>query len=155
MRICTVPFLSVLALLSMCAPKPGFGQQHAPSARMIPAVSVFISGDYFAPDFQNVDAVYSSIQKNYNLPSGRAFKDYYTIMGGIIISPVEQQSVQLEAGGSLYKSQLGNSLGQTGSINFLQMYYFGGTYSVNFPIKPVSLFIGAGPGYICLNTERT
>lgn len=150
-----VAVLSLLVASVLCLSQTGRAQQTAAPARMIPAVSVFVSGDYFSPNFRDLNSVYGAIEKNYYLPAGSDFKDYYSIEGGLEISPVEQQSIRLELGLSLFRSQLGNSLKQTKSINFLQMYYLGGTYLVNFPVSPFSFFIGAGPGYLWLNTERT
>ncbi|MCL4510259.1 MAG: hypothetical protein M1470_04240 [Bacteroidetes bacterium] len=142
--------LSLLFMLLLCPPQIAHAQR-----RVIPAVSVFVSGDYFAPKFDDVDAVYNTIEKNYFLPSGKDFKDYYSVMGGVRFSPVEQQWIQAELGASLFKSQVGNSIRQTQSINFLQMYYAGGTYAVNLLVGRVSFFIGAGLGYVWLNTQRT
>lgn len=151
----TVAVLSLLTVCLVCLPPSVHAQQQEAAPRMIPAVSVFISGDYFSPNFRDINAVYDAIEKNYYLPAGNSFKDYYSIMGGVRISPVEEQSIRLELGLSLFRSQLGNSLAQTRSINFVQMYYFGGTYMVNFPVSPISFFVGVGPGYVWLNTERT
>ncbi len=144
---------SLFGLFLLCW--PGTGRAQEAPRRMIPAVSAFISADYFAPTFGDVDAAYAVIEKNYFLPAGTDFKTYYSVMGGVRFSPVEQQSVQAELGASLFKSQLGNSIRQTGSINYMQLYYLGGTYLVNFPVQRVSFFIGAGPGYMWLNTQRT
>lgn len=150
-----VTALSLSILFTLFSPPSSRAQQHEAAQRMIPAVSIFVSGDYFAPNFRDVNAVYNTIGNNYYLPAGKDFKDYYSIMGGVRISPVEQQSVQLELGVSLFRSMLGNTLRQTQSINYLQMYYLGGTYLVNFPVAPFAFFAGAGPGWIWLNTERT
>ena len=144
---------SLFSLFLLCS--PGTGRAQEAPRRMIPAVSAFISADYFAPKFGDVDAAYAAIEKNYFLPAGNDFRSYYSVMGGVRFSPVQQQSLQAELGVSLYKSQLGNSIRQTGSINFMQLYYLGGTYLVNFPVQRVSFFIGAGPGYMWLNTQRT
>lgn len=144
-------FVSVVILL----PQFSRAQDKEAPRRMIPAVSFFISGDYFSPNFGDVDAAYGTLGQVYTLPEGKDFKDYYTVTGGIKISPVEQQTVRLELGASLYKSQLGNAPYTAQSINFLQMYYGGATYLVNIPTGRASFFLGAGPGYVRLNTQRT
>jgi hypothetical protein len=145
--------ISLFSLFLLCSPWTGRAQE-APR-RMIPAVSAFISADYFAPKFGDVNAAYAAIEKSYFLPAGSDFKSYYSLMGGVRFSPVEQQTLQAELGASLFKSQLGNSIRQAGSINFMQVYYVGGTYLINFPVQRVSFFLGAGPGYMWLNTQRT
>ncbi len=146
---------SFLILFLLSVTQIVHAQQTVTPTRMIPAVSFFISGDYFAPKFDDVNAVYRAIEKNYFLPAGNDFKNYYDVTGGIRFSPIERQTIQLELATSLYKSPLGNSLQQVQSKNFLQMYYTGGTYLVNFPVGHISLFVGAGFGYMWLNTQRT
>lgn len=147
--------LFFLFVLLLCPPQLTQAQQKEMPQRSIPSYSFFISGDYFSPKFTDVNAVYKTIEKNYFLPAGSDFKNYYSLMGGIKFSPVEQQSIQAELGASLYKSQLGNSIGQAQSRNFLQMYYAGGTYLINIPVKRISFFVGPGLGYVWLNTQRT
>jgi len=144
-------FVSALVLL----PQFCRAQEKETARRVIPAVSFYVSGDYFSPNFKDVNAVYGTLGQVYSLPDGKDFKDYYTLNGGLKISPVEQQTIRLEASVSLYKSQLGTPIYNTKSINFLQMYYGGATYLVNFPFGRTAFFIGAGPGYVRLNTQRT
>lgn len=134
---------------------PVWAQQKEPPPRLIPTVSFFIEGNYFAPKLDDVNAVYTAIEKNYYLPAGNDFKNYYSIAGGIKFSPVEQQTIQAELGVSLYKSPLSTSSNKTQFTNFLQMYYVGGTYFINFPFNRFSLFIGPGLGYVRLNSQRT
>jgi hypothetical protein len=147
--------VALLVLSFVFLPQAGNAQEQTTARRFIPAVSVFVSGDYFAPNFGDVNAAYSALESNYMLPGGNGFKNYYSVTGGISFSPVEQQSIQAELGTSLFRSGLENSARQGQSVNFLQMYYAGGTYLVNLPVRPMSFFIGAGLGYVWLKTQRT
>ncbi|MDE3057396.1 MAG: hypothetical protein KGJ59_05520 [Bacteroidota bacterium] len=144
----SLPILSIFFLSNAL-----WAQQKEPPPRLISAVSFFVSANYFSPKLDDVNAVYSTIEKNYYLPAGTDFKNYYSVSGGIKISPVEQQTLQAEVGISLYKTPLGSS--DNSSKNFLQLFYTGGTYLINFPLNRLSFFAGAGAGYIRLNTERT
>jgi hypothetical protein len=147
--------ISIL-FLSLCfLPQILSAQQKETPPRVIPAVSFFISGNYFSPKLDDINAVYTTIEKNYYLPAGKDFKSYYSVTGGFKFSPVEQQTIRAEFGVSLYKSPLSSSGSETQSTNFLQMYYAGGTYLVNFPFNRLSFFVGPGLGYLRLNTQRT
>ncbi len=150
-----VAVFSVL-FLSLCfLPQILPAQQKETPPRVIPAVSFFISGNYFAPKLDDINAVYTTIEKNYFLPAGKDFKSYYSVAGGIKFSPVEQQTIRAEFGASMYKSPLGTSSSKTQSTSFLQMYYAGGTYLINFPFNRLSFFVGPGLGYLRINTQRT
>lgn len=147
-----------LLLLFLFMIQPGYGQQKqslSTGGKTIPAVSLFVSCDYFSPEFDGVDAVFRTIEKNYVLPSGRDFKDYYNVLAGIRFAPVSQQSVQIEFGGSMFKSKSNGLLGENRSASFLQMRYAGGTYLVSIPVGPISSFLGAGLGYVWLDAQRS
>ena len=130
-------------------------KQALPNAKTIPAVSLFASCDYFSPGFGDVDAAFRTIEKNYVLPSGSNFKDYYNVLAGIRFTPVPQQSVQLELGGSAFRSATSGSLGGNRTASFIQMGYLGATYLVNLPVGPVNCFIGAGLGWVWLSAQRS
>ncbi|MGO9481871.1 MAG: hypothetical protein ACLP05_08840, partial [Candidatus Kryptoniota bacterium] len=143
-------------LFLLCLPQIVQAQQKEMSQKPVPSVSFFLSGDYYSPNFRDVNAVYNTIEKNYYLPAGGDFKDYYSVMGGIKFALPEEQALQAEFSASLYKSELGNSIGQIQSRNFLQIYYLGGTYLYNIPAgRVVSFFLGAGLGNVWLNTQRS
>jgi hypothetical protein len=149
-----------LFLLFLFMIQPSYGQQKqglSAGGQAIPAVSLFVSGDYFSPGFEEVNAVFRTIEKNYLLPSGRDFKDYYNVLVGIRFTPVPQQSVQIEFGGSIFRSRSNGLLGEDRSASSIQMSYVGGTYLLNFPLAvvPVSFFVGGGLGYVWLNAQRS
>ncbi len=112
-------------------------------------LTLFVAGDYFGQKFSDVNAIYQSIEKNYSLPAGNDFKNYYFVMAGVRYTPSSGQSIQGEFGGSVWKAEKG------GSANFLQMYYTGGSYIVSVPVSMASIYGGGGLGYIWLNTQRT
>ncbi len=118
-------------------------------------ISLIIGGYYFNPNLDEINEVYRTIEHNYSLPGGNDFKNYYTIIAGISFKPVPQQSIQLEVGGSVYRTSPSGSQGENRCANFLSMYYIGGTYLIHIPIGRVEGFIGGGPGYVWLNSERT
>ncbi len=123
--------------------------------RAIPAVSFFLAGDYFSPKFEQLDAVFQTIEKNYSLPAGTNFKDYYSLLAGIRFAPANQQSIQVEFGGSLFKSNAIGLPGQNHSASFIQMYYTGASYLLSFPVGAINLFLGGGAGYIWLDAQRS
>ncbi|HUI30998.1 MAG TPA: hypothetical protein VLX91_12360 [Candidatus Acidoferrales bacterium] len=136
----------------------GYGQQKQTLpvvGKSIPTVSFFVAADYFAPKFEDVDAVFRTIERNYALPAGSDFKDYYSVLAGIRFAPVPQHSIQLEFGGSLFRSSPSGSLGEGRSASFIHMYYAGGTYLYSFPVGAVDILLGCGLGYVGLNAERT
>ena len=57
-------------------------------------VTVFIAGDYFGQNFADVNTIYQSIEKNYSLPAGSDFKNYYFVMAGVRYTPTIGQSIQ-------------------------------------------------------------
>ena len=138
-------------LLFLFTIQAGYAQQK----QGIPAVSFFVAGDYFSPKFTNVDAVFQTIERNYSLPAGTNFKDYYDVLTGIRFAPVPQHSVQLEFGGSFFRSSSTGSVGDNRSASYIQMYYSGGTYSYNIPVNSMNFFIGGGLGYIWLSAQRS
>ncbi len=147
-----------LFLLILFMIQPGYGQQKqslSAGGKTVPAVSLFVSCDYFSPGFEEVDAIFRTIERNYLLPSGRDFKDYYNVLAGIRFAPVAQQSVQIEFGGSVFKSKSSGLLGENQSASFIQMSYVGGTYLFGVPAGPISCFLGGGLGYVWLNAQRS
>ena len=112
-------------------------------------VTVFIAGDYFGQKFADVNTIYQSIEKNYSLPAGSDFKNYYFVMAGVRYTPTIGQSIQGEFGGSVWKAAKGNS------TNFMQLYYSGGSYILRIPMQMLSIYGGGGLGYLWLNTQRT
>jgi len=138
--------------------QPGYGQEKPAASEYkggIPAVSLFISADYFSPKFTDVNAVFNTIERNYSLPAGKDFKDYYNVLVGIRFAPVMQQSIQVEFGGSVIRSRSSGLLGADRSSDFLQMYYTGGTYLFSAPVGPINFFLGAGLGYDWLRAQRS
>jgi len=146
-RVPVVEFTAALIVM--------FSIQVCPAQEKQTALSFFIGGDYYSPNLDGVNAIYQTIEKNYSLPPGTAFKNYYSIMTGIRYSPVAQQSIQFEFGGSVFKSDCSGQNGGNWSASFLSMYYIGGTYLFHIPSKHINFFIGGGPGYVWLNSERT
>jgi hypothetical protein len=126
--------------------KPALNAQPKPGTSPF---SIFVEGNYFAPKLTEVNAVYQSIEKNFQLPAGNDFKSYYFILTGIRYSPTNNHSILGEFGGSMFKLTKGNS------TNYMQLYYTGGSYILSLPLPMVSLYGGAGLGYLWLNTERT
>ena len=148
----SVMILILLASL-LIPPSLGWGQQKQNLAvqqkSSIPALSIFVAGSYFGQKFSDVNAIYNSIERNFSLPSGSDFRNYYSVLVGLRISPSSFHSVQGEFGGDVLKSVKDNS------INYLQMYYAGGSYILRLPISTASIYGGGGLGYIWLNTQRT
>ncbi len=151
------PFKYLILLFLLLVPA-GYGQQKQstqPGGKTIPDVSLVVGGDFFSPGLGDVDAVFQTIERNYVLPNGKNFKDYYTLFAGIRFAPVPQQSVQIEFGGSSFRSQSDGLLGENRATSFVQMYYAGGTYLLSIPVGPVSCFLGGGLGYVWLNAQRS
>jgi hypothetical protein len=121
----------------------------------IPTLSFFLAGDYFSPKLTDVDAIFQTIEKNYSLPAGTDFKNYYSVLTGFRFAPVQQQSVQIEFGGSLSRSEPIGVLGDNRSASFMQLYYTGATYLFNPPVGPINIFVGGGLGYVWLNAQRS
>ncbi len=149
-----ISVLILLVVASLIIPQSlVWGQQKSitlsPQNFVVPTVSIFVAGNYFGPKFTGVNAVYNTIESNFSLPSGTDFKDYYFVLAGLRFSPTNRQAIQAEFGGSVLKSPGDNS------TSFLQEYYGGGSYILSLPISMVSIYGGAGLGYIWLNTQRT
>jgi len=148
-------FLPALLLSVLFLVPPLFAQaQQKPALTIQPKygdapLTVFVAGDYFGQKFSDVNTIYQSIEKNYSLPAGSDFKNYYFVLTGVRYTPVSGQSIQGEFGGSVWKAV------KEKSTNFLQMYYTGGSYILSLPMQMVSIYGGGGLGYIWLNTQRT
>ncbi len=146
-----VPML-VAGIFILTVPLYGQVRQQRPAGQArstMPTVALIVGGNYFNPPFTNVDAVYSTIERNFILPTGSAFKSYYDVLAALRLSPVDGQSVQAEVSGSVLKMVKDNT------TNYLQLYYLGGSYLVHFMTPVVVPYIGAGAGYEWLNTERS
>jgi len=145
-----------LLFLFMIQPVYSQQMQTVPSSRKtLPSISLFVSGDYFSPGFGEIDAVFQTIEKNYLLPPGRNFKNYYNILAGVRFSPVPQQSVQIEFGGSVFRSRSNGLLGENRSSSFIKWGYIGGTYLFNIPVGRINCFVGGGLGYVWLEAQRS
>ncbi len=116
---------------------------------VVPSISFFAAGGYFAPDLSKINEVYQSIEKNVALPEGNDFKSHYFVVAGIRMTPGAGQSLQGEFGGTVSRTA------QEKTNNYLRMFYTGGSYIMSFPLPMVSVYGGGGLGYVWLNTERT
>jgi hypothetical protein len=147
-------FLIPILLASMLIPlSSGWGQQKqnllVQQKNSSPVLSIFVAGSYFGQNFSDVNAVYNTIEHNFSLPTGSNFKNTYSVLAGVRISPSNTQAVQGEFGGDIFKSTKANS------VNYLQMYYTGGSYLLRLPIQMAAIYGGGGLGYVWLNTQRT
>lgn len=145
-----VPML-VAGLFILAAPVYGQVRQQRPAGQArptMPTLALIVGGNYFNPPYTNVDDVYSTIEHNYALPAGSAFKSFYNVLVAVRLSPVDGQSVQAEGSGTVLKMVKDNT------TNYLQLYYLGGSYLIHFVTPVVAPYIGAGAGYEWLNTER-
>ena len=146
--------IPLILLASLLIPLSlGWGQQKqnlvVQQKSGVPALSFFVAGSYFGQKFSDLNAVYSSLERNLSLPSGSDFKNTYSVLVGLRVSPSNTQAIQGEFGGDVFKSVKDNS------INYLQMYYTGGSYLLRLPISTAAIYGGGGLGYIWLNTQRT
>ena len=152
----SISVLVVLLIASMVVSSPlAMGQQKPnvvlpqKSAVTVPTLSLFIAGNYFGPKLTDVNNVYQTIEKNYLLPAGSDFKNYYFLLTGLRFNPSASQGIQGEFGLTASRSP------QDQSTNFLQMYYAGGSYLLSLPLPMVSVYVGGGAGYYWLSTQRT
>jgi hypothetical protein len=149
MKNCSVHLYFLLMLL-VSLPRLSEGQEKVHSPNPAPTIFFFVSGGYYSPRFDDLNAVYRTIERNYFLPAGSDFRNYYSLMAGILFKIAELHSMQAEIGTSLLKSH------SSVSTNYLRMYYAGGTYLVNIPVSSlISLYVGPGADYIWLNSQRT
>jgi len=121
----------------------------ASPATTVPSLSLFVAGNYFGPKLTDVNTVYQTIEKNFSLPAGNDFKNYYFLLTGLRFSPSAAQAIQGEFGITASRTPKDNS------TNFLQIYYGGGSYIISLPLPMVSIYAGGGAGYYWLNTQRT
>ncbi len=123
--------------------------------RLVPLLSFFVSGNYFAPSYSDLDAVYQKIERAYRLPTGGDFKNYYSVSAGIRYAPVSLQFIEIEGSGSFYKSQPSVEGQSNPPTNFIRLYSATATYLVRFPISKISILAGGGAGMSWLRSERS
>lgn len=148
---------SVLLVVSLFS-RIVFAQEEQDAAkpkRKVPLLSFYVSGNYFAPAFNDLNAVYKKIEQVHALPAGGDFKNFYTVSAGIRFAPLSLHYLEVEASGSIWKAQPEVEGQHTSPTNYLQLSSLGASYVFSLPFPSFIVSCGGGGGYLWLHSQRS